>query len=133
MSPSCRGGGRYPSGTVPIFSNIFELPDTDPQLEEELETIRDFQPVFDNSLELELEQETQRPRANKALLRSYVEHSGAGQHFINSKHLDKALPILDQLKQGPNVTVDASGERQSVLCCCSICRELNVKSRTFSA
>ena len=113
MRASCRGGGRYPSGTVPIFSNIFELPDTDPQLEEELETIRDFQPVFDNSLELELEQETQRPRANKALLRSYVEHSGAGQHFINSKHLDKALPILDQLKQGPNVTVDASGECQS--------------------
>ena len=119
MSPSCRGGGRYPSGTVPIFSNIFELPDTDPQLEEELERIRDFQPVFDNSLELELELEqeleqlTQRPRANKALLRSYVEHSGAGQNFINSKHLDKALPILDQLKQGPNVTVDASGECQS--------------------
>ena len=63
--------------------------------------------------ELELEQQTQRPRANKALLRSYVEHSGAGQNFINSKHLDKALPILDQLKQGSNVTVDASGECQS--------------------
>ena len=112
---------------APVYSNIFELPevtsepDTDTTLPGIMEG-RDFQPIFEMEemeeiLDNSLEEMKELPRTNKALLKNFVEHH-TGQQFVNSKHLeiddnhlDKALVILDQLNDGPNVTVDSSGNR----------------------